>query len=132
MGRSFWLSLLALVAVGAGLLLRFRAPTTSAVPCVSGDLHVRDGGGGQGVVVCGPGAQLPSAWARAVGQKQDLNVMSEEELSQVPGIGKKLARVLISVRTERHGFGSWEDVDAVPGVGPAKLQLLKQVADIHP
>jgi competence protein ComEA len=136
-GRTFWLAALSLVALGVGLGLRMRRPSGgSLVPCPKEALRVLDAGGGQAVAICASGSdlglqRLPAAWARTVGQKLDLNAVSVDELGRVPGIGKRLAEALVSAREERRGFRSWEEVDAVEGVGPAKLKLLKDVADIH-
>jgi DNA polymerase-3 subunit alpha len=49
---------------------------------------------------------------------------------QVPGIGDKMAPVIINHR-ETVGFagGVWEDLLAVKGIGPAKLQVIRDFAE---
>jgi competence protein ComEA len=91
-----------------------------------------DAGGGERVAGCSSGDELPSGWARTVGRRQNLNHMSEEELAQVPGVGKRLAHALALARAESRGFRSWDEVDHVSGVGPAKLELLQEIADLRP
>ncbi|WP_368671656.1 ComEA family DNA-binding protein [Corallococcus carmarthensis] len=65
------------------------------------------------------------AQALALGLKLDLNAASESELALLPGVGRDLAKRLVSAREEQGRFASWEDVDAVPGVGAAKLETLR-------
>jgi competence protein ComEA len=67
----------------------------------------------------------------ALGGRLDLNTASEEDLAAVPGVGPALARALVQARTGSGGFGSWDAVDGVPGVGPAKLALLQAHTEIR-
>ncbi|WP_336243628.1 ComEA family DNA-binding protein [Corallococcus exercitus] len=78
-----------------------------------------------GLATCGPGTVPTGSQALALGLKLDLNAASESELALVPGVGRDLARRLVSAREEQGRFVSWEDVDAVPGVGAAKLETLR-------
>ncbi|WP_233595474.1 MULTISPECIES: helix-hairpin-helix domain-containing protein [Corallococcus] len=78
-----------------------------------------------GLATCGPGTVPTGARALALGLKLDLNAASEAELALVPGVGPDLARRLVMAREEQGRFTSWDDVDAVPGVGSAKLQTLR-------
>lgn len=67
---------------------------------------------------------VPSA-ADAAPAVLDLNTATEEELARIPGVGRSLARKLVEARQARGAFTSWDDVDAVSGVGPAKLETLQ-------
>lgn len=78
-----------------------------------------------GLATCGPGTVPTGAQALALGLKLDLNAASESDLALLPGVGRDLARRLVEAREERGRFVSWEDVDAVPGVGAAKLETLR-------
>ena len=49
--------------------------------------------------------------------------------SQIPGIGVKMAPVIVTTREATGGFGSWDDLIRVKGVGPATLAKLKAWAD---
>lgn len=79
----------------------------------------------KGLATCGAGTVPTGATALALGLKLDLNVASEEELALLPGVGRDLARRLVTAREEQGRFTSWDDVDAIPGVGAAKLQTLR-------
>ena len=54
-----------------------------------------------------------------------VNDASAEELCQLPGIGPSLAEAIIEHRTAYGPFEQLEDLDAVPGLGPAKLESLR-------
>lgn len=92
----------------------------------------------EGVARCasadGAGDPLPAAAIGALGGRFDLNQVSEAELAAIPGIGRSVAEALVRARTDRGGrFESWSEVDEVPGVGPARLERLREVADLrHP
>jgi DNA uptake protein ComE-like DNA-binding protein len=81
------------------------------------------GGAGPGSFA-GPDRSAPPAGiVRVV-----LNRASARELEQIPGIGAVLAARLVAARDSIGGFRSWEQVDAVKGVGPAMLARLKELA----
>ncbi len=52
------------------------------------------------------------------------NTASLQELTALPGVGQTRARALVAHR-QRHGpFTRLEDLDPIPGFGPATLELL--------
>ena len=55
----------------------------------------------------------------------DLNHAGRAELLQLPGVGPNLADRITTVRDERGGFASPEDLRSVPGIGPARLERIK-------
>jgi competence protein ComEA len=86
--------------------------------------------GADGVASCGPGKE-PSAPAKlTLGAKLDLNRASAEDLAAIDGVGPVLARAIIDARTALGGFKGWDDLDSVPGVGPARLETLKAVGTL--
>lgn len=86
-------------------------------------------------MACAPGSghpPPPAAWSRTLGQRLDLNRLSVEELSAIPGIGRKLGAALAGERATRHGFSDWSEVAAVKGVGRTKLDLLQGLCALEP
>ena len=62
----------------------------------------------------------------ALGVPLDLNQASAAELTQVPGITQTLAKRIVEQRTRLGGFSTLEDLRAVKGIGPVKLERLRQ------
>jgi competence protein ComEA len=80
----------------------------------------RQGQGGSAGV-----SAAPSAGARP--GKIDLNTASEAQLDTLPGIGPATASKIVSDRTENGPFRSVDDLLRVPGIGPAKLDAIKDL-----
>ena len=55
----------------------------------------------------------------------DLNRVSAEDLSLIPGIGESLAQEILAYREKRRGFRSVEELKKVKGVGEKKLRTFK-------
>lgn len=55
----------------------------------------------------------------------DLNRVSTEDLSLIPGIGESLAQEILAYREKRRGFRSVEELKNVKGVGEKKLRTFK-------
>jgi len=89
-------------------------------------------------VAVGPSPRSPSSAPRSrqsvpIAFRQDplkfLSTAPTDSLQLLPGIGPVLAERLASARTGRRLFTRWEDVLDVEGIGPKKLQKLKDLAD---
>lgn len=66
------------------------------------------------------------------GERVDLNSADSLELQRLPRVGPAMARAIVEVRSARGGFRTWDDFDAVPGVGPATLERLRpSVEPLH-
>ena len=130
MSRTGWLAALSLLVVGAGAVARLGWPSSEpALDCEVEEVRVLD----SGVAVCAPGmpGRPRGGVALTLGGKLDLNAATQEELELLPGVGPVLARALVQARGTR-GFKSWAEVDAVRGVGPAKLAVLRRHTELHP
>lgn len=57
---------------------------------------------------------------------EEFNRLSETELTQLKGIGPKLARAIVQYRTDHGDFKGWEDLLHVKGIGEKKLRLILQ------
>jgi len=61
-----------------------------------------------------------------------VNVATVAELAEVSGIGPVLSREIVTYR-EAHGrFGRMEDLLEVPGIGPSRLEALRELFDVLP
>ncbi len=54
-----------------------------------------------------------------------LHTATHEDLTDLPGIGTALADIIIAARPPA-GYASWDEVDRLKGIGPAKLALLQK------
>lgn len=60
------------------------------------------------------------------GLKLDMNQATAAELRQLPTIGRELAAAIIQFRESKGEILSWQDLEEVPGIGPVRVQLLRQ------
>jgi len=76
--------------------------------------------------------EMTAARKLALGLPVDVNRISEEELSLVPGIGEKMAYQIIQLRRERGGFQDLTDLVALSGIKEKKLNSLKGYLIVRP
>lgn len=69
--------------------------------------------------------QLPARLAPLFFKPIPVNQADEELLATIPGIGPVFARKIIEFRTKQGRIKSIAELDAVQGVGPAKLKILQ-------
>lgn len=55
----------------------------------------------------------------------DLNKATAEQLEALPGIGPKIASVIVAYRKEISGFKNVEQLDEVKGIGPKKMEKIR-------
>jgi competence protein ComEA len=60
-------------------------------------------------------------------ERVNINTATAPELEQLPGIGPALAQSLIEYRQANGPFQSIDDLINVPGIGPAKLDGLRDL-----
>jgi competence protein ComEA len=128
MSRTSALAAVVLLAIALTVLGRWWWPSARpALDCAPELVGLDDAG----VARCGAPHPLPAALKLTVGQKLDLNRAPAEELALVPGVGPSLANAIVEERRRRGQFFSWEEVDAVKGVGPARLEALRGAVEIR-
>jgi competence protein ComEA len=88
---------------------------------------------GQQVVVprrapTGGAAAVPSAGAAdaAPAAPVNLNTATPEQLDTLDGVGPATAQKIIAWRIEHGGFRSVEDLSQVPGIGPKRMEALRE------
>ncbi len=72
---------------------------------------------------------LPDA-ASAARDKININSASIQELDQLRGVGPSIAAAIAAWRQENGPFQSVDDLEDVPGIGPAKLEALREQVDV--
>ncbi|TDK28280.1 ComEA family DNA-binding protein [Arthrobacter crusticola] len=75
------------------------------------------GGGSSGAGTGGTGTGMPAGTV-------NLNTADAPALESLPRVGPVLAERIIAWRTEHGPFARAEDLDAVPGIGPALLEAM--------
>lgn len=58
-------------------------------------------------------------------QPVSLGSATAEQLDGLDGVGPAIAKKIVDWRSQHGGFGSVDDLDQVPGIGPKKLEALR-------
>jgi hypothetical protein len=129
MTRDGWLVVAGLFLFVVGVVSWWRWPAQApSLNCPTELVFLDDAG----VARCGSTrtTPLPAGQALTVGQRVPFAKLSIDDLAILPGIGPQLASEIIAARDAHHGFCSWDEVDAIDGVGPARLGAIRQLAEI--
>lgn len=127
MSRTAALGVVVLAALAAATALALRWPSTApALDCDPAQVSLDDAG----VARCAPGWPLSAPQKLTAGQRLDLNAVTADDLTAVPGLGREVASALVAERARRGCFRDWEEIDSVTGVGAARLATLQSVAEI--
>jgi competence protein ComEA len=62
----------------------------------------------------------------AEGQPLNLNTATLEQLDTLSGIGPTTAQKILDFREEKGGFGSFEELGEIPGIGEKRLATLRE------
>jgi competence protein ComEA len=76
----------------------------------------------------GAGTQAPAAGEQ--GGLVNINTAGENELETLPGVGPALAARIIEYRNRKGTFSSVDELDNVEGIGPTKLESMKDLVTI--
>ncbi len=82
----------------------------------------------------GEGPNGPSSPTSSPGQQSggliDLNAATARELEILPAIGPSLAAPIVSYRDENGPFGTVDEVEDVPGIGPKTLEAIRRLVSV--
>ena len=89
---------------------------------------------GEQVVVPARGSAAAAAPAAAGGGDAavpsapiQLSTATIEQLDSLPGVGPATAQKILDYRTKHGAFSSVDELDAVPGIGPKRLEQLREL-----
>ena len=89
---------------------------------------------GEQVVVPARGSAAAAAPAAAGGGDAaapsapiQLSTATVEQLDSLPGVGPATAQKILDYRTKHGAFSSVDELDAVPGIGPKRLEQLREL-----
>lgn len=138
-GRQLLLLFALLAAAAAGLAVReWRAGHPELVDWLEGldrqsDATTRGTAGKPS----GPASEQPRRQPQPEGTAPaadrspvDLNSATQHELARLPGVGPSLAVRIVERRESVGAFASVEELRRVKGIGPAKLERLRQLVTI--
>jgi competence protein ComEA len=66
----------------------------------------------------------------APARKINLNTAPLAELDLLPGVGVATAQAIVDYRTRHGPFRTVSDLDKVPGIGPSKLNRLRDLVTV--
>lgn len=80
----------------------------------------------------GPGGQAGAGGGSAAGGTVDINTADAVALEVLPGVGPSIAQAIIEWRETNGPFASVDELEDVPGIGPATLDELRDTARVGP
>jgi competence protein ComEA len=72
-------------------------------------------------------AAAGSGGAAAPAAPIQLSTATAEQLDSLPGVGPATAQKILDYRTKHGAFSSVDELDAVPGIGPKRLEQLRDL-----
>ncbi len=128
--------LVCLVLLGSGILV-IRQKGTPNINFVKGGpsstsaTSVADKATSTGTnVSAATSGQTVSGATATVSSKININTASVEDLDKLPGVGPAIAQKIIDYRTQNGLFPSIEAIDNVSGIGPSKYSQMKDLISI--
>jgi len=97
-----------------------------AVPAVGRPPPALDPGAVSGT----PAASGAAGASGATSGPVNINTATAEELDQLPGIGPTTAAAIVSDRGAHGPFASVDDLQRVRGIGPSKLEQLRDLVTV--
>lgn len=76
------------------------------------------------------GAAVVPGGTEAPAGPLDLNTATEQQLDALPGVGPSTAAAIVAHRQANGPFASVDDLDAVRGIGPTKLEALRGLVTV--
>ncbi|MFI8522837.1 helix-hairpin-helix domain-containing protein [Promicromonospora sukumoe] len=90
------------------------------------------GGSGSAASGAGAGGAASGAAGGGSGGTVDINTADAVGLEALPGVGPSIAQAIVEWRETNGAFASVDELDDVPGIGPATLDELRDSARVGP
>src|SRR5207237_3478496 len=81
----------------------------------------------RGATVAAPAATGSGTGTGAPSAPIQLSTATLEQLDSLPGVGPATAQKILDYRTKHGAFSSVDELDAVPGIGPKRLDQLRDL-----
>ena len=81
----------------------------------------------RGATVAAPAATGSGTGTGAPSAPIQLSTATLEQLDSLPGVGPATAQKILDYRTKHGAFSSVDELDAVPGIGPKRLEQLRDL-----
>lgn len=99
---------------------------TAVFLCLLLGLYLHDRGSERHGVTVETEVSVPAEALAPEAVLLNLNTATAEELTDLPGIGEKLAERIVAYRTAHGAFASIEEVMAVSGIGEGKFSAIRE------
>ncbi|MGW0174788.1 ComEA family DNA-binding protein [Rhodococcus sp. NPDC003322] len=86
---------------------------------------------GSATVGAGPGAGTAAAGSAGANGPVNLNAATEQQLDALPGVGPVTAAAILAWRTTNGRFTDVEQLGEVDGIGPARLEKLRDLVTVR-
>ncbi len=87
---------------------------------------------GAGGAASGTGGQGAPSGGSATGATVDINTADAAALEALPGVGPSIAQAIVEWREANGPFANVDELEDVPGIGPATLAELRDTARVGP
>ena len=103
------------------------AQVNLAAPLADGEQVVVPNRGRAGAVPAAGGGATAAGGAQTPSAPIQLSTATLEQLDSLPGVGPATAQKILDYRTKHGAFSSVDELDAVPGIGPKRLEQLRDL-----
>jgi competence protein ComEA len=117
----------AIARAGGATSKALLAQVNLAAPLADGEQVVVPIRGRAGAVPSTGGGATTAGGAQTPSAPVQLSTATLEQLDSLPGVGPATAQKILDYRTKHGAFSSVDELDAVPGIGPKRLEQLRDL-----